>query len=321
MSSQPITTLLSALGSLADDTRLRLLRLLELHELGVGELSQILQLPQPTVSRHLKTLSEAGFVSSRREATSNLYRMVPAELPAGARELWVTARVQLASWTEVEHDDRRLGQLLEQRSGSRAFFASAAAEWDHLRHEYYGDGFTAAALLSLLPLQAVIADLGCGTGSTAAFLAPFVPDGRVIAVDNSPEMLGAARQRCADLQNVSVRDGELTALPMESGRCDAALLLLALTYVPDPAGVLKEAARILKPGGRLVIVDLLPHAREDFRRKLNQLHAGLSSEQMTAALTAAGLADVHIAPLTGPPAAKGPQLFLARATRRGGAIA
>lgn len=312
--SPDLPSLLEALSCLADDTRLRLLRLLEQHELGVGELGQVLRLPQPTVSRHLKTLSEAGFVSSRREGTSNLYRMLTAELSGTHRDLWQVARDRSSGWAELEQDGLRLAELLkEKRSSSREFFAGAAAEWDRLRAELYGDAFTTAAMLSLLPRTTVVVDLACGTGSTSAALAPYVA--RVEAIDNSPEMLAAARSRCAGLANVTIHDADLTAVPLASGSCDAALLLLALTYLPEAGPALSEAARVLKPGGVLTVVDLLPHGRDDFRRKMNQLHAGLAPDQVRASLKEAGLDPTGLAPLASPPETKGPGLFLATAMK------
>lgn len=311
-----LPSLLSTLSSLADDTRLRLLKLLEQQELGVGELSQVLQLPQPTVSRHLKTLADAGFVTSRREGTSNLYRLSPAELPESARSLWQTAREQLKAWPELEHDQRRLTQLLtEKASDTKSFFAGAAAEWDRLRSELYGDTFTNCALLSLIPPDYRVADLACGTGTAAAALAPHLTGGSVTALDNSPQMLAAAKARCGSLANVRVQEGELTQLPLESGGYDAALLLLALTYLPHPDRAIAEASRILKPGGVLVLVDLMPHARDDFRRKLNQLHPGLSTQELAGWFAAASLKQQSLAPLPSPPNAKAPTLFLAVARR------
>lgn len=311
---------LEAMSCLGDDTRLRLLRLLEGHELGVGELGQVLRLPQPTVSRHLKTLSEGRFVSSRREGTSNLYRMHLADLPVSHRELWKVARERVSGWAELEQDQRRLTELIRDKlSGSRAFFAGAAAEWDRLRSELYGQRFTTDAMLALLPRSAVVGDLGCGTGFVSAMLSGHV--GRVIAVDNSPEMLSAARGRCEGMENVEVREGELDALPIADGECDMGMLVLVLTYVAEPLSVLREAVRVLRRGsggggGVLVVVDLLPHGREDFRRKMNQLHMGFDPERIGRWMQEAGLTDVTTRAVTPEAEAKGPGLFWARGVRR-----
>src|SRR5687768_13851623 len=158
--------LLGWMDALNDPTRLRLLRLLERHELGVVELCDILQLPQSTVSRHLKVLADQHWLVSRRLGTNNLYRMLLDELDAPQRRLWLLAREQTDTWTAVQQDQLRLARRLEDRQrDSQAFFAGAAAQWDKLRTELYGQSFETAALLSLLPPTWTVADLGCGTGS------------------------------------------------------------------------------------------------------------------------------------------------------------
>lgn len=311
--------LIARMGSLADPTRLRLLRLLERHELGVADLCDVLQLPQSTVSRHLKVLADQGWVRSRRQATNHLYRTILDELDAAARKLWLLAREQTDAWPTVEQDRLRLTERLRAReTNSEEFFAGAAAEWDRLRGELYGRGFTHAATLALLPSDIVVADLGCGTASVAAQLAPHV--GRVIAVDNSAAMLKAARRRTTGLGNVELRRGDLSALPVDDAACDAAMLLLALTYVEEPAAVLAEVHRILKPGGRAVIVDLLPHDRDDFRRQTGQVHPGFEPRELEQVLRAAGFTAVASHGLPPEAGVKGPALFIAAATAGGRGI-
>jgi ArsR family transcriptional regulator len=303
------------MASLADATRLRLLRLLERHELGVVELCDVLQLPQSTVSRHLKVLGDQGWAKSRRQGTTRLYRMILDELDPGARRLWLLTREQTEGWATVQQDALRLARHLRQRQeDSQAFFAGAAAEWDKLRGELYGSDFTMAAMLSLLPRDLIVADLGCGTGQVIGALAPNVK--QVIGVDNSAAMLKAAKKRAGDqFPNVDLRRGDLEALPIDDAAVDAALLLLALTYVADPATVLHEMLRVLKPGGRAVIVDLLLHDRDDFRRQMGQQSSGFDPKLLTAQLTAAGFANVQTVPIPPKPDAKGPALFLATATK------
>src|SRR5947209_2589533 len=152
--------LLGWMESLADPTRLRLLRLLERHELGVVELCDVLQLPQSTVSRHLKVLSDQEWTRSRRQGTTNLYRTLLDELDPTARKLWLLAREQTNTWPTSHHDEMRLVQRLRDRQkDSQAFFAGAAGQWDKLRGELYGSRFPTAAMLSLLPDNLTIADL------------------------------------------------------------------------------------------------------------------------------------------------------------------
>jgi ArsR family transcriptional regulator len=304
--------LIARMESLADPTRLRLLRLLERHELGVADLCDVLQLPQSTVSRHLKVLADQRWVRNRRQATNHLYRTILDELEAPARKLWLLAREQTDAWPTVEQDRLRLVERLRAReTSSEEFFAGAAAEWDRLRGELYGRHFTHAAMLALLPPDTIVADLGCGTASAAAQLAPHVK--RVIAVDNSAAMLKAARKRTAGFGNVDLRRGDLAALPIDDGTCDAALLLLALTYVQDPAAALAEVRRILRPGGRAVVVDLLPHDRDDFRRQIGQLHSGFDPKQLEETMQSAGFTAARATPLPPEQGAKGPALFLATA--------
>ncbi len=316
--SQRVSTpaaLLAWMEGLADAKRLRLLRLLERQELGVVALCEILQWPQSTVSRHLKVLGDQGWTRLRRQGTTRLYRMILDELEPAARKLWLVAREQTDNWATTQQDELRLMRLLaEKQTESQSFFAGAAAEWDRLRDELYGGRFVDVALLSLLPSDFVVADLGCGTGTVAARLAACVR--RVIAVDNSAAMLKAARRRVGDVTNVDLRRGDLQSVPIEDQSCDAALSLLVLTYMADPAELLKEMARILKPGGKGVIVDLLPHDREDFRRQMGQLHLGFAAVDASRLMKENGFEQVMVQPLPPEPAAKGPALFLGVGVRK-----
>lgn len=306
-------TLLSRLESLADPIRLRLLVLLETNELSVSDLAGILQMPQSSVSRHLKPLAEQGWIVSRSERTANLYRMANGELPEAARRLWELSRQEITEWPQLAHDRLRLEQrLAERQPDARALFAGMAGEWERLRSELYGDRFTEAALTALLPPHWVVADLACGAGSVTVRLAPFVA--KVIAVDRTPEMLDAARSRARDFRNVEFLEADLGSLPVPDKTCDAALVLLALTHLEQPAAALAEMARILRPGGRAVVVDLLHHDRDDFRRQMGQLRNGFREAELAHLLTGAGLAAVTCSPLTPGPEAKGPALLLATGT-------
>lgn len=309
--------LIGWMASLSDATRLRLLRLLERRELGVAELCDVVQLPQSTVSRHLKVLGDQGWLESRAQGANRLYRMTVAE--NGARRLWLLARDQTGGWATLQQDQLRLTRRLASREpAAQAFFAGAAGQWDKLRGELYGEGFSRAALLCLLSPDWTVADLGCGTGQAAAALAPHVK--RVIGVDQSAAMLRAARKRTVGLPAVDLRRGSLEALPLEDESVDGALLLLALTYVTEPARAMREMARILRPGGRAVVVDLLRHDREDFRRQMGQQNLGFEAQDLGRMLTEAGLADARARPLPPEAQAKGPALVLASATKPGRVI-
>jgi SAM-dependent methyltransferase len=301
--------LMLLMDNLADPTRLRLLRLLERRELGVAELVEVLQLPQSTVSRHLKVLADQGWLASRSRGTMNLYRMTPRELAPSARALWKLARREIDEWATGRQDELRLARHLSN-GGRRAeeFFAGAAAHWDKLRREQYGDRYTVNGLLALLPDSDVVADLGCGTGSAVADLAPHVR--RVIGVDSSSEMLAAARRRTREMDNVELHRAPLESLPIQDGECDAATMFLALGYVADPGRALAEMARILRPGGRAVVVDLMSHDREDFRLEMGQRHLGFEPVELDALATEAGLSHVTSRSLVPEPEARGPALVM-----------
>jgi ArsR family transcriptional regulator len=300
---------------LGDPTRLRLLRALERHELPVQDLCDVLRLPQSTVSRHLKVLADQGWLDSRRQGTQVLYRFAEGAAP-GARRLWRLARAETEGWPAVTQDERRLAVRLEaRREEAERFFAGAAADWDRLRAELYGAGFEREALLALLPPGWTVADLGCGTGALTAALARHVR--RVVAVDQSAAMLRAAERRTAALDNVELHRSALEGLPLEDASCDAALAVLTLSWVADEAPVLAEAARVLRPGGRLVVVDLARHADEGFRVKMGQARLGYAPAELEALLGAAGLEEPRAVPLPPEAAAKGPALLLATARRPG----
>jgi ubiquinone/menaquinone biosynthesis C-methylase UbiE/DNA-binding MarR family transcriptional regulator len=305
------------LTALADATRSRMLLLLERNELTVSELCAILQLPQSTVSRHLKTLADASWVTSRRDGTSRYYVLALDERGPATRRLWSLLREQLGSTPGADQDARRLkGVLARRQTKSEEFFESAAGQWDKLRGDLFGAASHLQALPALLDDTWVVGDLGCGTGQVAAALAPFVA--RVIAVDRSGEMLQAARRLVRGLRNVDVRRGNLEALPIDDETLDAATLLLVLHHVPDPAAALAEAARALKPGGRLVIADMLPHEHEEYRQQMGHVWLGFGPDQMTRQLEAAGFTNVRTMELPPVADAKGPALFVAGASRSKG---
>jgi ubiquinone/menaquinone biosynthesis C-methylase UbiE/DNA-binding MarR family transcriptional regulator len=303
-------TIFDQLSALSDPTRARLLLVLERHELTVGELCAALQLPQSTVSRHLRILSDEGWLTSRAEGTSRRYRMVAGSGGPAANRLWQVVRSQLASSTLASQDARRLATVLEtRRSRARAFFDSAADGWDRMRRDVFGARSDLLALLSLMEERWVVGDLGCGTGQLAATLAPVV--GRVIAVDESGPMLAAARKRLAGFDNVDVRHGRVEALPIEDEELDVALLFLVTQYLAEPLAALGEISRALRPGGRLLIVDLMPHDREDYAQQLGHLWQGFSAEQMESWTSEAGLGDLRYRELPADSQAKGPDLFVA----------
>lgn len=313
---ETVASILEHMAALADPLRCRMLLVLEGHELTVSELCAVLQLPQSTVSRHLKTLLDDGWVTSRREATSRYYGMDARSLDEGARRLWPLTREQLAGTPAAERDARRLKSLLaRRRSRSEEFFSSVSGQWDRLRDELFGHSFHVHALVALLDPTLVVGDLGCGTGQLSALLAPHVS--RVIGVDGSPEMLQAARARLAGAGNVDLRRGDLEALPIDDDELGCAMLALVLHHVPDPGRALAEAGRSLKPGGRVLVIDMRPHDRAEYHEQMGHVWLGFPEGQMRRFLEAAGFEDIRVHALPADPDAAGPPLFAAVAKKSG----
>ena len=306
--------ILDHLASLADTTRSRILLLLDRHELTVSELCTIMQLPQSTVSRHLKALVDAGWIGSRAEATSRLYTMGRDELDASARRLWLLVREQVGPSPAGAEDQRRLqAALAGRRTKSQEFFSSSAGQWDRVRDDLFGDRFHLAALSALADSGWIVGDLGCGTGQVSAAIAPFVA--RVIAVDASAAMLQAAKKRLHGIENIELRRGEVEALPIDDMRLDAATLMLVLHHVAEPQRALGEVARVLKPGGRAVVVDMQPHNRESYRQQMGHVWLGFGAEHLRRILGEAGFEAVRIVALPPDARSKGPGLFVATARR------
>jgi ArsR family transcriptional regulator len=303
------------LAALADATRGRLLLALERGELTVGELEVVLQLPQSTVSRHLRILADDGWVTSRAEGASRWYG-VSAGLDEGTAALWRVVREALLQAPESRQLAARVAAVVAtRRSPSQAFFAEAGGEWDALRDAMFGPAALWQVALGLLDPALVVGDLGCGTGALAEALAPHVA--RVEAVDASPAMLAAARARLAGVENVAVREGTLEALPLADDSLDAAVLLLVLHHVPDPPAALAEVARVVRPGGRVVLGDMVPHAHERYRAQMGHQWLGFAPAQAGRWLEDAGFGAVRVVPLPVAAGATGPGVFVGSAVREG----
>lgn len=305
------------LGTLADPTRSRILLLLEGTELTVSELCLVLRLPQSTVSRHLKILSDEGWVASRESGASRFYTLVPSRLEPFAKKLWLVVRQQVSSSAAAQQDARRRASVLDARRGEmRSFFSGAAGSWDQLRATLIGERGDLLALLDLLDDDWTVGDLGCGTGQLSAALAPVVK--RVIAVDESSAMLSAARRKLSGVRNAEVRGGSLERLPLEDDELDVALLFLVTHLLVEPVKVFAEVRRALAPGGRLVVLDLTSHEREEYSLRMGHVWQGFTEEQLRGWMDAAGLAVTRYRVLPADPKASGPALFslLARKGKR-----
>jgi ArsR family transcriptional regulator len=307
----PILDRLSALG---DETRTRILVLLERGELTVTELASVLQVSQPTVSRQLKTLAEEGWVEARVDGRNRHYCIRP-ELDEPSRALWDIVRGEIGEGAVYTADAERARGVLEQRRlRSAEFFATAAERWDEVREQLFGSAAGLVPLLGLLHGDWVVADLGVGTGSLAEALAPFV--GRVIGVDRSSQMLEAAGHRLRDADNVELREGDLESLPIGDAEVDVAVLALVLHYVVDPPSVLSEVHRVLGNGGRVLLVDMRLHDRGGaYGQEMGHIWPGFESERIEAWLRDAGFEALRVVPLRPDPAATGPLLFLASAIK------
>jgi ArsR family transcriptional regulator len=307
-------SLFDSFTALSDATRCRLLALIEHHELTVSELCAVLQLPQSTVSRHLKLLADAGWVSSRRDGTSRYYTLALDGAGGPRSQIWDLTKPQVAARVGAAQDSRRLARVLAGRGeASQQFFATAAGQWDRLRQELFGADFLPGALLGLLPSTWTIGDLGCGTGALLPLLAPHVA--HVVGVDASREMLATARARVKDLPNVELHHGTLESLPLADASLDAVTCVLVLHHVPAPGDALAEAHRVLKPGGRLLVVDMQAHDREDYRQRMGHVWLGFSEDQMRRYLAQTGFDHVSLHSLPPSQEAKGPTLFAAAASK------
>lgn len=305
------------LGQLSDPVRLRMVRVLEKQELAVGELVRVLQIPQSSGSRHLRVLSDGGWVYKRTAGPAAYYRVVLDDLSDHLRSIWVPLRDQLGDDSILLEDDRRLNAVLAERMmDSAGFFGRVAGEWDDLRVDMFGQGFTDHSLLGLLDPSWHVADLGCGTGNATELLCPWVE--HVTAIDRSPEMLDAAKNRLCDAGrdalNVSFLTGDLTDLPLESGSIDAAACVLVLHHVEDPVSALKEIKRVLRTsngGGMVLVVDMCQHDRHEYRHAMGHVHLGFTDTDQSKIFEHAGFRHVRVNKLRPHVEASGPSLFAA----------
>ncbi|HTE44763.1 MAG TPA: metalloregulator ArsR/SmtB family transcription factor [Gemmatimonadaceae bacterium] len=308
------TAVLDRLRNLADPTRSRILLLLDRHELTVGELCAVLQLPQSTVSRHLKLLVDDDWLIARGEGTTRFYKLVLSQIDGATRDLWSVVRSQFLNAAIATQDARRAdGVLAKRRDKAQIFFLNSADVWDKMRADMIGTRTDLLALLDLLDDTWVVGDLGCGAGHIAEALAPCV--GRVIAVDESGPMLVAAKARLEAHSNVELRTGTIESLPIDDATLDAAVLFLVAHFITDPAKVMREIRRVLKPGGRLLIVDLMSHDRVEYIVQMGHVWQGFDASQMKTWLSDAGFTAGRFRALPADPEAKGPTLFVASAKK------
>ncbi len=312
--TRPAATLIERLGGLHDPLRLRLLILLESHELSVGELAATVQSPQSTVSRHLKRLLETGWILRRSVGPQALYRHAGEDVDSEGQGLWRAASAGLDADPASAEDLRRVQEILAQRHvDSRTYFGSLGGDWTDVRDRLFGDAAAWAWMPALIDQDAVVADLGCGTGQMAAILAPWVA--RIEAVDREPAMLDAARTRLADYDNIRFHLADMTRSPLAGQHVDLAIFGLVLHHVEDPSTAISNAAECIRPGGRIFVLDMIRHDRDEYRDTMGHVHLGFDQKQLAGWFAEAGLQSCHWQPLRPDPNAAGPGLFVATAKR------
>lgn len=275
--------------ALADPTRLRIMRLVATMELAVGELAHVLGQSQPRVSRHVAILCDAGLVKRRKEGSWVFLRQTDPEA-GGANLRRAVARMLAAAEEEdaafaraCEEDRRHLAQIRAAREKHAAeYFARHASEWDRLRALLAPAGAVEQALvrsLEVAPLGRVL-DIGTGTGRIAELLQPRAE--HVTGLDKSPEMLRLARARLQGLpaERIALVQGDFGALPFPQASFDTVVFHQVLHYAQEPGYALAEAARVCRPGGRIAIVDLAAHQREELRREHAHARLGFADLQM-----------------------------------------
>jgi SAM-dependent methyltransferase len=286
----PFDTVLAALKAAGEPTRLRLLAVLAEGELNVSDLTEVLGQSQPRISRHLKLLVEAGLVERIREGSWAFFRLADDTLKSGTLST-ILAGIDRSDRI-LARDRTRLVEVRRARAAEAAdFFRRHAEDWDRIRALHASDAEVEAALAAVIGDKPVLAllDLGTGTGRMLELFAPLA--GRAVGVDASAEMLALARANLAKagIRNAVVRQGDLFALPVEPGAYDLVILHQVLHYLDDGGRALREAARALRPGGRLVIVDFAPHDLEFLREDFAHRRLGFPRETMEHWLAGADL--------------------------------
>ena len=309
----------SALKAAGEETRLRVLALLGESELTVSDLTDILRQSQPRMSRHLKLLAEAGLVERFREGTWAFFRLVEqGGVAAVARA--ILERLDPAD-PVIARDRERLADVRAARAdAAQAYFRAHAAEWDRIRKLHVPETAVEEAIRAALadtPFRSLL-DLGTGTGRMLELFGPNIERG--LGLDLSLDMLAIARDRLEQtgIKHCSVRQGDLYDLPLGNDTFDVVILHQVLHFLDDGARAIKEAARVLRPGGRLLVVDFAPHEQEFLREQFAHRRLGFAPETVTQWMTASGLEPVMHRSLAPEPGSEGKiavSLWLARDAR------
>jgi SAM-dependent methyltransferase len=280
------------LKALADPIRLRVLAAVAEEELTVGEVQEVVESVQSSVSRNLAILRDAGFVQDRKEGT-NVYFSVREDMPEPAGELFKSLQARMAVLPEAKGDRARLEDCRRRRlHRSQGYFESVAGDWERIRKSYFDDRVTSLAIEKLLPRNLVLADIGCGTGSLTVELARFAE--KVIGVDLSQEMLRRARNVAKErqLRNVVFRRGDALKLPLEARSVDAAFCVMVLHFLSDPQQAVAELCRITRGGGSVIVVDLVQHNQEWMREQMAHRWLGFERNSLEEWFRDAGVTEI-----------------------------
>jgi ubiquinone/menaquinone biosynthesis C-methylase UbiE/DNA-binding transcriptional ArsR family regulator len=315
----PFATLNAALKAAGEATRLRILALLAEAELTVSDLTEILRQSQPRISRHLKLLSEAGLVERFREGSWAFFRL--AEQGGGAEVIRaLIARLDAEDATVARDRERLTAVRAARAAAAQAYFRRHAVEWDRIRKLHVADADVEEAIRAAVadrPIHSLL-DLGTGTGRMLELFGPDIERG--LGLDLSLDMLALARERLdrAGLRHCTVRQGDLYDLSLPRESFDLVFVHQVLHFLDDGARAIQEAARVLRPGGRLLVVDFAPHDLEFLREQHAHRRLGFTAETVTQWTQAAGLDLVLHRTLPPEPGSEGKiavSLWLARDPR------
>ncbi|XDD48349.1 ArsR/SmtB family transcription factor [Leptospira sp. WS39.C2] len=281
--------ILSATKAISDETRIRILNILSFGAFSVNEIVEILEMGQSRISRHLKILTEAGLIGSRREG-SLVYSFLPNEESSGLKFPIELTKLLLSYKEDLpsrEKDQKMVHQILEAREKkSKSFFDGVAESWEKLQEETLHPKLYRSWILQELPLCENILDLGCGPGGLIPFLLNKAK--HVTGVDNSSRMIENASIHFGKNPSVSLIQTPMEQLPLSKNSCDAVVASMVLHHISHPPTVLEEIARVLKPGGVLCIVDLEKHNAEYMRDNFADLWLGFETELFESWLSNAG---------------------------------
>lgn len=284
--------LLRILKSMADPTRLRLLAILDTEELSVNELVRIMGMGQSRISRHLAVLKDAGLLAQRREGTWSYYS-IPSTVDG--KGLLLAFRQSPVYKSTIEGDGSRIRKVLQdRRDESLTYHEKVAEDWDDIRAEYFGLRVRNRALAGLVPSDWTVADIGCGTGFLLLAVAPLVR--KAIGIDSSSEMLRVARRKARDrgMKNIEFIKADMNKIPLKDSVLDGLTASMVLHHSPEPVETAKEWGRLLKPGGKISVVELEKHEHEWLRDEMADIWLGFDPKELRSYFRAGGFEQIRV---------------------------